>query len=415
MERIHSLVFLAATVLCSTVARAESQPISIVADFPGANIIVESVEAHEVHLRPDPRTSTGECAPRHWAFRVQNANGRKLVFRFPQDPVFGFLSIRGPAVSHDEGANWKWMTDGVPANPPESFKYEFGPNENNVLFAWQPLYTESTLRRFVDLVNREEKKLSVETLCTTEKGRAAELLRFGNDDNPGKIGVLLFARHHANEIWASFVLQGLIEEALSRSPEGRWLQENASFFAVPFVDKDGVEDGDPGKSRRPYDHNRDYVMGRYSTVRAIRQKATEWAQGKKIIVGLDIHSCSLEVRGKRLNDEKAWAHNMLFQIIGAKTRECPELSRFAKILQQVHPNDKEFIQYPGKDSIRSSVLSKDDASKCSGWMYQTFCPAYSATIEVPFARSDGCPNTPTDTDRLGRHLAQTISMFVQEC
>ena len=307
------------------------------------------------------------------------------------------------------------MTGGMPANPSESFEYEFGPDEDNVLFAWQPLYTEATLRRFVDRINREKKMLRVETLCTTEKGRKAELLRFGKDDNLGKVGVLLFARHHANEVWASFVLQGLVDEALSESPEGRWLQENVSFFVVPFVDKDGVEDGDPGKDRRPHDHNRDYVTGRYSTVRAIRQKAEEWAKGKEIIVGFDIHSCSLEVRGKRLNDEKAWAHNMLFQIIGAKTREHPELSRFAKILQQVHPSDKEFIQYPGNDSVRSSVLSNDDASKCSGWMYQTFRPAYSATLEVPFARPDGRPNTPTDADTLGRHLAQTISRFAKEC
>ena len=390
--------------------------ISITTDFPAGNVIVDSVTESEVRIRPDTRTSRGECAPRHWAFRVRNANGRKLVFRFPHDPIFGFLSIRGPSVSHDEGTSWQWMTDGVPANPSESFEYEFGPDEDNVIFAWQPLYTESTLRRFVDHVNcREGKKLRVETLCTTEKGRKAELLRFGNDDNPGKVGVLLFARHHANEIWASFVLQGLVEEVLSGSPDGKWLQENASFFVVPFVDKDGVEDGDPGKDRRPYDHNRDYVMGRYSTVRAIRQKAVEWAKDKKMIVGFDIHSCSLEVRGKRLNDKKAWAHNMLFQIIGAMTREHPELSRFAKILQQVHPSDKEFIQYPGKDSVRSSVLGKDDASKCSGWMWQTFRPAYSATLEVPFARPDGRPNTPADADMLGRHLAQTISQFAKEC
>ena len=29
-------------------------------------------------------------------------------------------------------------------------------------------------------------------------------------------------------------------------------------FAVPFVDKDGVVDGDQGKNRRPHDHARDY-------------------------------------------------------------------------------------------------------------------------------------------------------------
>ena len=111
--------------------------ICITTDFPAGNVIVDSVTESEVRIRPDTRTSRGECAPRHWAFRVRNANGRKLVFRFPHDPIFGFLSIRGPSVSHDEGTSWQWMTDGVPANPSESFEYEFGPDEDNVIFAWQ--------------------------------------------------------------------------------------------------------------------------------------------------------------------------------------------------------------------------------------------------------------------------------------
>ena len=416
MSRVGFGLVLSAVVACMASGMEEHSPVVLSTDFPAGNVIVDSVTENEVRVRPDTRTSRGECAPRHWAFRVRNANGRKLVFRFPHDPIFGFLSIRGPAVSHDECVSWKWMTDGVPANPSESFEYTFGPDEDNVIFAWQPLYTESTLRRFVDRVNREKKMLRVETLCTTEKGRKAELLRFGKDENPGKVGVLLCARHHANEIWASFVLQGLVGEALSESPDGRWLQENVSFFVVPFVDKDGVEDGDPGKDRRPHDHNRDYVAGRYSTVRAIREKAVEWAKDKKIILGFDLHACSLEVRGKRLNNEKSWAHNMLFQIIRTTPHDSPRPSLFSEILRTVHRNEKEFIQYlPQHDGYNSGPIKDSDAGKSACWMRRTLHPTYCVTLESPFARPDGRPNTPADADTLGRHLAQTISRFAKEC
>ena len=413
MERVCLLAFLAATVVCSAVAGR--QPFSVATDFPGANVIVDSKTENEVRVRPDTRTSRGECAPRHWAFRVRNANGRKLVFRFPHDPIFGFLSIRGPAVSHDGGVSWKWMTDGIPANPPESFKYAFGPDENDVLFAWQPLYTEATLRRFIDKTSRAGAMIREETLCKTEKGRSAELLRIGNDANPGKVGVVLLARHHANEIWASFVLQGMIGKILSESPEGSFLRENVSFFIVPFVDKDGVEDGDPGKDRKPHDHNRDYDKDRYSTIRAIKQKATEWARDKKIVLGFDLHSCSLEVRGRRLHDQKAWAHNMLFQLVRTTTRDEPSVRLFSGLLRRNHPNERSFIQYlPATDSIETGPVAKGSAAKSRDWMFTALDTKYVATLETPFARPDGRPNTPEAAEELGGHIAKTIADFVRE-
>jgi hypothetical protein len=46
---------------------------------------------------------------------------------------------------------------------------------------------------------------------------------------------------------------------LSESKDGRWFRENVEVVIVPFMDKDGVEEGDQGKNRKPHDHNRDYI------------------------------------------------------------------------------------------------------------------------------------------------------------
>ena len=41
---------------------------------------------------------------------------------------------------------------------------------------------------------------------------------------------------------------------------------------VPFVDKDGVEEGDQGKNRAPRDHNRDYAgASMYPETGALRE------------------------------------------------------------------------------------------------------------------------------------------------
>ena len=52
---------------------------------------------------------------------------------------------------------------------------------------------------------------------------------------------------------ATRALEGIIEIILSDTEDGRWFRSHGDFFIVPFVDKDGVEDGDQGKNRRPHD------------------------------------------------------------------------------------------------------------------------------------------------------------------
>ena len=70
--------------------------------------------------------------------------------------------------------------------------------------------------------------------------------------------LVLTARHHACESMASHVLEGILSGVLADDDCGRRWREGWQVVAAPFMDKDGVEDGDQGKNRRPHDHNRDY-------------------------------------------------------------------------------------------------------------------------------------------------------------
>ena len=75
---------------------------------------------------------------------------------------------------------------------------------------------------------------------------------------------------------------------LSDTEDGRWFRSHGDFFIVPFVDKDGVEDGDQGKNRRPHDHNRDYKLRIYPEVRAITERLPAWSDSKPLFF-LDMH------------------------------------------------------------------------------------------------------------------------------
>ena len=50
---------------------------------------------------------------------------------------------------------------------------------------------------------------------------------------------------------ANYELEGLLTAITADDDLGRWYQQHVSAFIVPFVDKDGVEDGDQGQESPP--------------------------------------------------------------------------------------------------------------------------------------------------------------------
>ena len=64
--------------------------------------------------------------------------------------------------------------------------------------------------------------------------------------------MILTSRHHACESTGSYVLEGVLDGLLQHP------MENLQVICVPFVDYDGVVDGDQGKYRLPRDHECDY-------------------------------------------------------------------------------------------------------------------------------------------------------------
>lgn len=91
----------------------------------------------------------------------------------------------------------------------------------------------------------------VDTIGVSQEGRP--LIRLSNGaGKPGddRRGLFLIARQHSGETPGSWVLDGLlraIAEAGERAP---------LVWCVPLADRDGIERGDYGKDRFPYDLNR---------------------------------------------------------------------------------------------------------------------------------------------------------------
>lgn len=253
---------------------AAEEKLTIRSDYPGGNVLVEGIEGLTARVAPDLRTTTMDWF--YWDFTAEAAEpGRaRFVFTGPR------IGTRGPAVSLDGGRTWKWLgTENVTyskgkENPEESFEFDFSQAGQKVRFAVGFPYVQSHLEEFLKK-NAGNPNLTTGVLTKSGKDRPVELLQIGQP-GPNLTAVLAVARSHACEALASYVLEGFLDEALSDSPAGVEFRKKYVLYTVPFLDKDGVEEGDQGKNRAPHDHNRDYGSTQiYPEIKALQDLAAD--------------------------------------------------------------------------------------------------------------------------------------------
>lgn len=286
------VVFLSAVAMAPLALNAAEPTVSIRSDFPGGNAVVVRSVGPSVELAPDLR---GGMPWFYWYFEAQASRPLRATFTFASQPMIG---VRGPAVSLDQGQSWRWLgaeqveyaptTQPPGVKPRESFSYDFTAEHLTVRFAVTIPYLQHDLDQFLKshAANPHLKQLP---LTKTRQGTSVELLQIG-ELGPNVKAVVVTARHHACESLASYVLEGFMRAAMSDSPAGVAFRRRYVLYAVPLVDKDGVQAGDQGKNRSPHDHNRDYGPSPlYPEIRAIQQLA----EAQQVQYALDFHCPAL--------------------------------------------------------------------------------------------------------------------------
>jgi len=376
---------------------AYADNVIIDADFPGGNIIAESIEGDTFFLRPDLRdTSTWWF---YWYFRIRGAASHTLKFQFLDKNPIG---TQGPAVSTDGGHKWSWLN--AKAVKDSSFTYKFKRENQEVRFCFSIPYLEDNLRQFLQKYENNS-HLAVNELCKSRKGRCVERLHAGKVNGNPKYRVLLTARHHACEMIASYTLEGFLETVISNTTMGRWFQNNVEVLAIPFVDKDGVEDGDQGKNRKPHDHNRDYNNSSiYPSVKAIRNFVPQWSN-RKLKVFIDLH-CPY-IRGE---------YNEVIYIVGSSnSANWREQQEFAKILESVREGE---LPYLAKSSLPFGTAWNTAANygkykSSSRWAGEQSGVLLATTFEIPYANVGTTVVTADKARDFGRDLAHALRLYLE--
>ncbi len=364
----------------------------ITADFPGGNILVDSVEGNSVHLRPDLRDTTTDWF--YWYFGVRGAGNRTLTFHF-EPKHFGVL---GPGVSLDGGQTWRWL--GTGSGPEGTFSYAFSWEDAEVRFSVGMPYVRSDWDRFLTKMRLESAQ---EALTHTARGRDVPLFLIGRETAP--LCVAITARHHACEMMASYVVEGLVEEVVAGGIEGKWLSENVSFFIVPFVDADGVEQGDQGKNRAPHDHNRDYQgTPVYEEIRALKERLPAWSAGRRLIA-FDFHCPALS----------GPVHESVFFIEPEDRTQAARVDRLSECIGRVQ-GPSGLVRHPNKLAFGSgfnTTPASDKRNFCS-WSSSLPDSLLAASLEIAYSNASGSEVNARSARELGRHFAVALREWLAD-
>jgi len=291
--------------------------VTISTKFPGGNAHVTKNEGDAVHFAPDLR---GDNPWFYWCLEATATAPGRVNFVTPEKvagTVNGGIGHQGPAVSTDAGKTWRWA--GTAAVRDNTFTHDFTKAGETVRFAVTIPYVQSDLTAFLE-ANAKNAHLKASVLTKSRKGRAVELLRVGTP-GPGVKAVLVTGRHHAAETIASYVLEGFVHAATADDPAGEAFRKKYVLYAVPFVDKDGVEEGDQGKNRKPHDHNRDYGPASiYPEVQAIRDLDKE----VNFELALDFH-CPLLVA----------EDHQVFHFVGPKDHPAANFANVTELARRI--------------------------------------------------------------------------------
>jgi hypothetical protein len=225
------------------------------------------------------------------------------------------------------------------------------------------------------------------------------LVRYATETALAKPGIYMIARQHSGETSGGWVLDGLMRQV----GQAAHLRETLQWWAVPFADPDGVEEGCYGKDHYPHDLNRAWSSPSPRVeVKALQMDLMHWKRQSTPFAIVDFHSPSHHERG-------------FYLYVPREPEDCKRRGeRFAETFCEAVPP-----RLRGSEVWRVSSQFKTSAQeglKLAEFIVQRFqeYPILMITPEISY-QGAAEPYTIEDYRLLGETLAETLYQFyVQE-
>lgn len=364
-------------------------------NLPAGNIQVLRQEGHLFTITEEQRDSANEWF--YWKFKVDFTESGTYTFRFTRPNKVG---TRSAAVSLDRGATWKWLAQ---EHYPDTQQFSYTCTTSGEVWFCQAIpYLQGEFQLFASEFS-EHPDFQLSTLCHSRKGRPVELVTIGH----GETTLLMTSRHHCQEMAATHALEGVMRAVLADDDFGQHFRSQYRLLVVPFVDKDGVEDGDQGKGRVPRDHGRDYYgEALYPETGAIRQLI----ENERPLLILDLHCPWL--RNGITNEQSYLVENSI-------ERFQPEIRRFAQLLEA---NRVPCAPFSARHTMRwGTGWNKGSNSGSGAGFGQPLAVGcghlpfvkLATTIEIPFANFGEQTMTRHEFLQYGKTIARTADDYLQ--
>lgn len=354
-------------------------------DIPAGNGIVAGVDGDHITLKPDLRGNSAWWF--YWHIAIRQAAGRTLHVHFDRVSI----GPAGVAVSQDGGVSWHWS-----ATETGDCAIITVPSEcDDVRVSMTMPYTQAEWRRALERLGG----LRQDVLCRSNGGREAPVVLVGVSPLQARAQVVITARHHCCETMASFAVEGFIEAWIA-DPKN----STSALVVVPFADMDGVEQGDQGKLRAPFDHNRSYQSDRYPETVAIRALVDGPERQHLPTYTLDLH-CPY-VRGN-------WNEH-IYLVGSGITERASEQQRFTQILAA---ESGELLGFQASDLLQHgtewNTASPLITNSCGTWFGARSQCRLAATVEIPYGLARGNLVTAETARAFGARLATALAAFIE--
>jgi len=368
--------------------RSSAEPsVRIGCRHAGGNIRVVSVEDDCAVLEQELRDTSGWWF--YWNFSASAARGRRIRFEFANGEVIGPW---GPAVSKD-GVEWRWL-GAESLLPRQSFTYTFQHDHETVYFCFCIPYQLHHFEQFYARIAGRH-SLKREVLTLSEQLRPLPLVTLGNREADRH--VVFTARHHACESTPLYVLEGVLDTLLASDSSP--LLERYQVHVIPFMDLDGVENGDQGKSRIPHDHNRDYTEDPIYRSTAALMKYTKTLQPA---IAVDFHG---PFKWGERNDVPFFVN-----------RSSPwkeEVNKLSGLLEKISGERRE-ADAVKHQSIHNLAMGEDwnqlNSRTCASW-FERSGAHLACSFEYPYFGTADMRITADKSRTFGEDFARALEMY----
>ena len=248
------------------------------------------------------------------------------------------------------------------------------------------VYSEKMLNDFA-----LQNGLELALFTKTNKGRRVPCFEIGDGDKM----VVITSRHHACESTGTYVLQGFAEACLKKRIEG------IKFLFVPFVDYDGVVDGDAGKGRLPHDHNRDYGETILYNETA---KLRNLADGGKVIMNFDFHS----------PHHDGWINDYPY-LMKFSSEDNPIYNELFQKLRKFTQADENSMTYTGEQDIEYGAKWNEKTTEHNrNYFLPRTLKKVSILMEIPYFGLNDNPFTQERAIALGNHVYKAVYDLLSE-